>query len=131
MYTNLISKLETEMETQRLMLETLRTMPELEGINRMQPAYRAGMIILLMPYDLPMFHRNREKLEALGFAWDGNQSVSPHCGDIITYFTKGNLEISIHINPDLAGSTCKKNLIGYEQKPIYEVTCMDAEPLVA
>jgi hypothetical protein len=39
--------------------------------------------------------------------------------------------LSLLVRQDLAGSTCKLNVIGYEQKPIYEVTCLEAEPLLA
>jgi hypothetical protein len=129
MYYRLITAIEKELAAHAEMLATLRTLPEMEGINQMQ-TFQPGHIILCMPYDLEMFHRNRAILEAAGFKWNGDLSVATGCGNVITKFDRGSLRINFHIDPDFTGSTCKKVLIGYVQAPIYEVTCMDAEPLI-
>jgi hypothetical protein len=39
-------------------------------------------------------------------------------------------KVVIRMDPTAEGSTCKLNLIGFEKKPVYEFSCLDAEPLV-
>ena len=34
--------------------------------------------------------------------------------------------IMIDVDPEVPGSVCKKQVIGYEQKPVYEVVCLEA-----
>ncbi len=130
MYEELIAQLEKEISLQEKMVKLLRELAPLEGIVRMQP-YQPGWIIMILPYDLEMFHRNREYLTALGFKWDGNLIVSPHCGNILTAFRRDDLVIQFHISPDEEGSTCRRQVVGYEKEPIYEVTCLQADPIQA
>jgi hypothetical protein len=39
-------------------------------------------------------------------------------------------KLVIRMDPTADGSTCKLNLIGFEKKPVYEFSCLGAEPLV-
>jgi hypothetical protein len=122
MIEELIVTIETEIQSHTRMRDVLQGLPALEGLKRCQ-SHKPGEVILVFPYDMEAFHRNRAILETAGFTWDGDLTIKPHCGEVITNFTLDALEITVFLDPDEAGSTCQKSIIGYENKPIYEVIC--------
>jgi ABC-type microcin C transport system duplicated ATPase subunit YejF len=122
MIEKLIAEIEQDIASHTEMREVLQTLPSLEGLQRAH-VYRPGNVILTFPYDLEAFQRNRAILETAGFTWDGDLTIKPSCGEVITDFTLGALEITVFLDPDVEGSTCQKSIIGYENKPVYEVIC--------
>jgi hypothetical protein len=122
MNRKVIDEVERDILKQQDLLVILLLLPDLEGINTIHP-YAPGQVIIDMPYDLQKFQVIRETLEAVGFTWDNDLSVSPHCGEILTDFTLRDIKLSFQIDPGLPGSTCKKRIIDYEKKPIYEIVC--------
>jgi hypothetical protein len=39
--------------------------------------------------------------------------------------------LKLYFHPDITGATCKRQVIGYSNKPIYAITCMEAESLIS
>jgi hypothetical protein len=122
MMEQLIVTIEKEIQSHTRMRDVLQTLPPLEGLKRCQ-SHKPGDVILVFPYDLEAFQRNRAILETAGFTWDKDLTIKPHCGEVITNFTLDALRIIVFLDPDVEGSTCQKSVIGYENKPIYEVIC--------
>lgn len=131
MYKNLIKEFTENSRRISIIKKWLKKLPELEGIEHMQ-THDYAEVIFAMPYDLEMFHRNREKLESIGLVWNKQMQPSPTSGVVVTAFHDpditiwNDVAIHIHIEPTLPGSTCKRNLVGYAKTPIYEITCKDA-----
>lgn len=108
-------------------LKEIDNLPELEGIDGWF-THSGSELTVTMPYDLKLYTRNRDALIEAGWEWDRLDFVREWCGDILTDFTKTFEEVTLmihfHVSPSLRGSTCKRNIIGYQDpKPIYEVVC--------
>ena len=122
----ILDQLTKEQDHLTQLIEAVKDLPDLEKIYNTSPFDNRGVIIT-MPCDLEAFGRNRDKLLAAGWEWDKNMSVHPHCGEIMPDFWKGGAYLYFHINPDYSGSTCKKRIIGHEEKPVYEIVCLEME----
>jgi len=129
MYESLIENIERNIEKEHELMTLIRALPELEGIERTQ-TYDERMFILVMPYDYEMFKRNRAALLAAGWKQAGDIDTTQGGNGIVTFYQGANrwvgFAISIHLEVDLPGATCKRNLLGYEQKPVYEIVCLNA-----
>lgn len=125
MYEELIASIESHRKQAEALEAEIRNLPELEGIVNIHHAWDS-CVIVAFPYDLNMFSRNRAKLEAAGWVCDNRLEIVPSCGEALPDFHKGGLTLAVHLNPGYSGSACKRSVIGYEKKPIYEVTCLEA-----
>jgi hypothetical protein len=121
-----LKELETERKDLERLTSAIRALPDLENIYAPQ-SYMHRAAILVMPYDLESFARNRDMLLAAGWEWDGDMMVQPHCGDIMPEFWKDGVRLHFHIDPTRPGSTCKKRVVSYEKVPVYEVVCNSLE----
>ena len=85
-----------------------------------------------MPMSFPLMQEFREFVELQGWTMtDYNQHVWDN-GDAGTfcqvYLDKNDYDKSFHVSFRLKhkGSTCKLQVVGYKQAPVYEVTCADS-----
>jgi hypothetical protein len=129
MYEDLKERIKKELEAAQNMLLAVETLPELEGNVLPHPSHNT--ILSGMPNNREFFQVNRARLEAAGWQYK-HTMTNKNDGNLIVDFWNAeySIEFTMILYPDMPGATCKRNLIGYEQKPIYEVTCMDAEPLL-
>jgi hypothetical protein len=130
MYQTLIDQIENNIENTKRLLEIVRCLPELEGIKRTQP-HDEKSVIVTMPYDYEMFRRNAETLKAAGWKQYGEINLSDDgVSGLITFYLGDSrwtgFVLSVHMHTDYEGATCKRSLLGYEQKPVYEITCLEA-----
>lgn len=117
-----------ELEWARLEIASL---PEMEFANFHHSGGCSSCLIGSMPYNTETLKLYRAKLEAAGWSFT-RETLSTQDGVLCVDFHKpGALGyLQIQMRPQYAGSTCKLNVIGYEQKPIYEVTCQDAPAFI-
>lgn len=123
--------LDTSRQLNLLLANEIYYLPELENVDEWY-LYSMSEVTITMPYNFEMFEQTKQILISNGWNWDKDDSVKPWCGNILTDFYKGvivndkayHLTIHVHIKPDLNGSVCKRQIIGYAKpEPIYEVVC--------
>lgn len=130
MYQNLIDEIESNIAEAQKLIDVVRNLPELDGIVRTQQ-YDERQVIMTAPYDYQILKRNAENLIAAG--WKQYGEISPtqdgHAGLVTFYLGDSRwtgFVISMHMETDLPGATCKRNLLGYTQQAVYEITCLEA-----
>jgi len=69
----------------------------------------------------------QDRLTAAGWI-ETSRYNRDHAGDAVIVFTHPNAkrEFSVMLRPDYTGSTCKRNIVDYEKRPIYEIVCNEA-----
>jgi hypothetical protein len=81
--------------------------------------------------DIPFSHEAvkdiQDRLTAAGWI-ETSRYNRDHAGDAVIVFThpNANREFSVMLQPDWAGSTCKRNIVDYRHQPIYEIVCNEA-----
>jgi hypothetical protein len=108
------------------LIAAIAELPELEKIAGLIP-FTPNSAIVSMSYDLKAFAVNRDRLLAAGWDWNHDMSIYAHCGEIMPEFWKDGVRLHFQVDPDIAGSTCKKRVIGHESHPVYEVVCAGLE----
>lgn len=129
MYQKLIDEIENDIIGLQQLYAAINTLPKLEGVFHMQVCDR-DTIILSMPHNMEVFKVNQARLVEAGWKLNGiNPSYDATCA--IAKFYQGEnwwtgKVISIHLYTGVEGATCKRTLLGYEQRPVYEITCLEA-----
>jgi hypothetical protein len=129
MNEQLIANIKRQIENFTALAQVAAEIPELVGVTGPGSALGGNVFGFEAPYNTETIKQNREILEAAGWKFSREYQWKDD-GTLGQFFRKDGYEIDIFYRPRYAGFTCKLNILGYEQKPIYEVTCLDAEPLV-
>ena len=130
MYQELISQINSEVDSMNELINIVSAMPELEGLIRTQ-THAPRTAILVFPYELSVYKRNVAAMLNAGWKQFGDLEACSHGDTAIATFYKGEtrwtgIVISMHLDVTAEGSTCKRTLLGYEQRPVYEITCLEA-----
>ncbi len=125
-YLDQVAKMEKDLVKMRAALDDLEHLQNIHHGHVMDPR----SVIVVIPHNKQLFDHNKEVLQTLGWKWDNDMNPNPSSGVVCANFYKDGIQINIQLIPDMVGSTCKRNLIGYDKQPIYELTCMEAEALV-
>jgi hypothetical protein len=128
MNEQLIATIGKQIERLNALAEFAAEIPELVGVTGHGNVIGGASFGFEAPYNTETIRQNREILEAAGWKLNRERQWTDD-GTFGQFYRKDGYELDIFYRPNYAGSTCKLNILGYEQKPIYEVTCLDAEPL--
>jgi hypothetical protein len=129
MNEQLIANIQKQIEAFTALAQVAAEIPELVGTTGPGNALGSYSFGFEAPYNTETIKINRERVEAAGWKLARERQWADD-GTLGQFYRKDGYEIDIFYRPRYAGSTCKLTILGYEQKPIYEVTCLDAEPLM-
>jgi hypothetical protein len=128
MYEDLLNQLDKNKAKLDAKREAIEALPELEGV--LYGSTFTDWVSLSFPYKHELFNANKETMTAAGFRFMHESHLDNGTYEQV-YYSENHTDVTLYYRPEAEGSTCKRNLIGYKKpEPIYEVTCMDAEPLV-
>jgi hypothetical protein len=129
MNEKLIANIQKQIESLSALAEIAAEIPELIGVTGPGSALGGNVFGFEAPYNFETIKQNCEILETAGWSFRREYQWADD-GTLGQFYHKDGYELDIFYRPRYVGSTCKLNILGYEQKPIYEVTCLDAEPLM-
>lgn len=106
-------------------VRALESIPEIEGMEFHENICRPGLIALDLPYDMKLFKQFRK---LLGKNWKIEVGHNPnYCDKYLNYnyYNSDGVELKVYVDPEVAGSTCKRVQKGVEivEKSIYEIVC--------
>jgi hypothetical protein len=129
MNEKLIANIRGQIERLNALAQFATEIPELVGVTGHGNVIGGASFGFEAPYNTEAIKQNREILEAAEWKLVRERQWTDD-GTFGQFYHKDDHELDIFYRPNYVGSTCKLNILGYEQKPIYEVTCLDAEPLM-
>jgi hypothetical protein len=126
MYKSLTDSINSDLANLEAIKAASEHLPELRDLGNPSSCAPVRSIVCNAPYSPALIREHQNALEAAGWTFSREYDYTANAQFVREFGFEQGVHLTIFYTPDVPGATCKVNIVGYEQRPVYERVCLEA-----